>query len=49
MLDEQLDVGEFEAYDVGHDEDGILSTAICCGGDVCADCVCELAAVMRRG
>lgn len=35
--DGQLDVGEFEAEDVGHDQDGVLGAAILGHGDICTD------------
>ena len=35
--DAQLDVGEFEAEDVGHDQDGVLGAAILGRDNVCTD------------
>jgi hypothetical protein len=37
--DGQLDVGELEAEDVGHDQDGVLGAAVLGHGHVCMDYV----------
>lgn len=47
LQDAQLDVGELEAQDVGHDQDGVLSAAVFRVDFIGADWRCELRSAVR--